>query len=123
MLEYEMGLHVKVAPDDTHQPVSELLREIFVDMECKFYPHVISTDNAGKDQHTMSDTMLELRRDRIQKGLSDPRYTGLTMVVQDIWHARERVARVLNKGHSDYYPALAELKIIFARYIYIFDVS
>ena len=92
-----MALIVKVAPDDSHQPVSELLRE---------------------DQHTMSDTMFEIRKERIQKGLSDPHTTGVTMV-QDIWHARERVARALNRGHADYYPALAELKIIFARYALI----
>ena len=114
-----MTLIVKVAPDDSHQPVAELLQKIFVDMECKHYPHVISTDNAGKDQHTMSDTMFEIRKQRIQKGLSDPHTTGVTMVVQDIWHARERVARALNRGHADYYPALAELKIIFARYALI----
>ena len=106
---------MKVAPDDSHRPVSELLREIFVDMECKHFPYVISTDNAGKDQYTMSDTMFELRKERIHAGLSDPRSTGVTMVVQDIWHARERVARVLNKGHADCYPALTELKVVFAR--------
>ena len=58
-------LSVKVAPDDSYQPVGELLREIFVDMECKHFPHVISSDNADKDQHTMSDTMFQLRKERI----------------------------------------------------------
>ena len=69
-----------------------------------------------KDQHTMSDTMFQLRAERIQNGLSDARTTNPTMVVQDILHVRERVARLLNRGHPDYYAALAELKLIFARY-------
>ena len=90
--------NAKVVPDDSHQPVGELLKEVFVDMGCKEFPRVIATDNAGKDQHTMSDTMFELRKERIQLGLSSPRTTPITTVVQDIWHARERVARLLNKS-------------------------
>jgi len=105
-----------VVPDDSHQHVDQLLREIFVDMACKHFPHVLATENAGKDQHTMSDTMAVLRQERIRQGLSDPATTGITTIVQDIWHARERVAKLLNRGHADYYPALAELKIVFAKY-------
>lgn len=76
----------------------------------------MATDNAGKDQHTVSDTMAAVRQERIQRGLSNPATAGFTTIVQDIWHARERVAKQLNWGHADYYTALAELKVIFARY-------
>ena len=37
------------------------------------------------------------------------------MVIQDLWHARERIAKQLKKAHPDYRRALSSLKAVFAR--------
>ena len=102
---------------DSHQPVSELLQEIFVDMECKRYPHVISTDNAGKDQHTMSDTMFELRKDHIPGRRACQTLAALASPWSYLACVQTHGKGVHNRGRSHYYPALAELKVVFARYI------
>ncbi len=107
---------LQVVPDDSHEPVSELLQEVLVTLSCKSFPVVISTDNAGKDQHTMSDTMHMIRAELIrQERISAS--TPETVVVQDVWHARQRIVILLNRGHPDYYSALPELRAIFARQV------
>lgn len=105
---------MQVVPDDSHEPVSELLQEVLVTQRCKYFPAVISTDNAGKDQHTMSDTMHMIREELIHQERISPS-TPETVVVQDVWHARQRIAILLNRGHPDYYSALPELRATFAR--------
>lgn len=109
---------MQVVPDNSHEPVSELLQEVLVTQRCKHFPAVISTDNAGKDQHTMSDTMHMIREDLIHQERISPS-TPKTVVVQDVWHARQRIAILLNRGHTDYYSALSELRATFARHITI----
>ena len=103
-----------MVPDDSHEPVSELLQEVLVQQHCKHFPAVISTDNAGKDQHTMSDTMHAIRAELIRLERI-PASTPETIVVQDVWHARQRIGILLNRGHPDYYTAVPELRAIFAR--------
>ncbi len=104
----------QVVPDDSHEPVDELLREIFVNKGCKFFPVHVATDNVGKDQHTMSDSMHDIRADCIKLGRISAE-TPPSVVVQDVWHARQRIAVLLSSNHPDYYAAMAELKVIFAR--------
>lgn len=106
---------LQVAPDDSFGPVDDLLQEVFVEMGCKDFPVLIATDNVGKDQYTMSDAMFAIRRRRIELGLSEASNLPITIVVQDVWHARERLAKLLAMGHPDYYAAMSELKIVFAR--------
>ena len=105
---------MQVVPDDSHEPVDELMREIFVDKGCKFFPVHVATDNVGKDQHTMNDTMFNIRADCIKMGRIG-NDTPVSQVVQDVWHARQRIAVLLNRNHFDYHAAMAELKVVFAR--------
>ena len=74
---------LQVVPDDSHEPVSELLQEVLLTQRCKYFPVVISTDNAGKDQHIMSDTMHTIGAELIREqhiSASMPK----TIVVQDV---------------------------------------
>lgn len=112
-------LGCKVVPDDSHEPVDELLREVFVDKGCKCFPVHVATDNVGKDQHTMSDSMHNIRAECIKLGRISAD-TPQSVVVQDVWHARQRIAVLLSCSHPDYYAAMAELKVIFARHAYYF---
>ena len=84
----------QVVPDDSHQPVDELLREVFVDKGCKHFPVHVATDNVGKDQHTMSDSMHNIRAECIKLGRISAD-TPQSVVVQDVWHARQRIAVLL----------------------------
>lgn len=104
----------QVVPDDSHEPVDELMREIFVDKGCKYFPVHVATDNVGKDQHTMSDSMHKLRAECIKLGRISAS-TPSPVIVQDVWHARQRIAVLLNRTHPDYFAAMAELKVVFAR--------
>lgn len=96
--------------------MGELLWKVLVDEGCMHFPRLIATDNAGKDQHTMSDTMHEIRAELVSKG-SIPACTPETVVVQDVWHARQRIGVLLNRNHPDYFSALTDLKVVFARYV------
>jgi len=74
----------------------------------------VATDNVGKDQHTMNDSMHDIRADCIKLGRISID-TPHAMVVQDVWHTRQRIAVLLNRNHPDYYAAMADLKVVFAR--------
>lgn len=106
---------LQVAPDDSFGPVGDLLRDVFVTSACKEFPILIATDNVGKDQYTMSDEISAIGQQRIELGLSQADNLPNTIVVQDVWHARERIAKLLAMGHPDYYTALSELKVVFGR--------
>ena len=62
----------------------------------------------------MSDSMHNMRADCIKLGRISAE-TPPSVVVQDVWHARQRIAVLLSSNHPDYYAAMAELKVIFAR--------
>ena len=104
----------QVAPDDSHGPVDRLLREVFVDKGCKFFPRHVSTDNVGKDQHTMSDSMHNIRAECIEQGRISAS-TPPAVIVQDVWHARQRIGVLLNRNHPDYNATVADLRVVFAR--------
>lgn len=100
-------------PDDTYERVDELLENIFVLQKCKHLPEFFSTDNVAKDQYTVADKFKAIRAARAELGLSSH---PVTQVLQDIWHARERVSRELKRSHPDYFQAVAQLNQIFGRY-------
>lgn len=105
-------LCLQVVPDDTFERVDELLYQIWVEQACKHLPEFFSTDNVSKDQYTVADKFKEIREQRAALGLTqDP----VTKVLQDIWHARERISRELKRAHPDYFQAVAQLNQIFAR--------
>lgn len=99
-------------PDDTFERVDELLESIFLHLKCKHLPKFFSTDNVGKDQYTIADKFKAIRAARADVGLSSQ---PVTQVLQDIWHARERVSRELKRSHPDYFQAVAQLQQIFGR--------
>lgn len=102
----------QVVPDDTFEHVTQLLREIWINGRCKHLPAFYSTDNVGKDRYTITDALKDIRSARALLYLST---TPITVVLQDLWHARERVSRELKRGHPDYYQAVAALNYIFGR--------
>lgn len=101
-------------PDDTFEHVTKLLEEIWVEKECHHLPAFYSTDNVGKDRYTVSDAFRDIRSAR--EALHHLSTTPITVVLQDIWHARERVSRELKRSHPDYFQAVAALNHIFGRY-------
>ena len=103
---------MQVVPDDTHEGVDALLKEIWIDKKCTDPPAFYATDNIAKDRYLVADTFAEIRQSRQALGLTT---MPLPEIHQDVFHARERVARTLNKGHPDYFGALAALKKIFGR--------
>ena len=103
-------------PDDSHSHVHKLLEEIWLRAMCGNMPVVFSTDNAGKERLNVANSFRAIGRARRLLGLScEPEGGSDVVVSQDIFHARERIARELKRGHPDYYPAVAHIKKIFAR--------
>ena len=107
------GSDLQVVPDDTHDWAHALLRQIWVEQSCKHVPPFYSTDNVGKEQYTAVHSFGQIIADRLVANPS--RSEEPPVVLQDVFHARERVVRTLKRGHSDYFAALAELKAVFGR--------
>lgn len=107
-----LGVTLQIVPDDTYERVDELLENIFLLQKCKHLPEFFSTDNVAKDQYTVADKFKAIRAARAELGLSSQ---PVTQVLQDIWHARERVSRELKRSHPDYFQAVAQLNQIFGR--------
>ena len=92
--------------------VDSLLKEIWISHKCNDLPAFYSTDNVAKDKYLVADSFADIRRAQQILGLT----TGpLIEIHQDIFHARERVARTLHRRHPDYCDALAGLKKVFGR--------
>ena len=102
----------QVVPDDTHEGVDGLLKDIWIRQKCKAVPAFYATDNVAKDRYLVADSFAAIRQARQALGLTTE---PVTEIHQDIFHARERVARTLNKGHPDYLTALNALKKVFGR--------
>ena len=101
-----------MVPDDTHEGVDSLLKEIWISQKCIDLPAFYSTDNVAKDRYLVADSFADIRRARQLLGLTTE---PITEIHQDVFHARERVARTLHKGHPDYYGALSGLRKVFGR--------
>ena len=99
-------------PDDTHDGIDCLLKEIWINQKCNALPAFYATDNVAKDRYMVADSFAEIRQARQTLGLTTE---PVTEIHQDVFHARERVARTLNKSHSDYSNAMAALKRVFGR--------
>lgn len=107
---------MQVVPDDTHEGVDCLLKDIWINQKCSALPAFYATDNVAKDRYLVADSFAEIRQARQTSGFTaEP----ITEIHQDVYHARERVARTLVKGHPDYFGALKGLRKVFNRSITI----
>jgi hypothetical protein len=68
---------------------------------------VLYTDNLHKDSSGFESVCNAIERLRRADG-SLQRPAHPTKVLQDLWHARERVTRTLAKDHPDYKAAVGE---------------
>lgn len=105
---------MQVVPNDTHAFVESLIREIY--QNCPRFPEVIYTDNVGKDRNELKAIIRRMQQERAAASDVDQDYQEVN-VVQDLYHARERIATTLPKAHPDYKPALAALKELLARVV------
>ena len=101
-----------MVPDDTHDGIDCLLKQIWINEKCNALPAFYATDNVAKDRYLVADSFAEIRQARQTLGLTTE---PVTEIHQDVFHARVCVARTLSKSHPDYFSALAALKKVFGR--------
>ena len=92
-----------MVPDDTHEGVDPLLKDIWIDQKWNEMPASYATYNVAMDKYVVANTFADIRADLATLRLTTVPHTEIH---QDTLHARERVATTLNKGHPDYYGAL-----------------
>jgi len=106
-------LAYKVVPNDKREELSLLLKQIwstpnrFIETKC------IYTDNVKVDQSTIKTTFKDCHRN----------YDELIKVLLDIFHAKERVNKELDKYHPDKKAATADLSAIFAKLHHLYSYS
>ena len=101
-----------MVPDDTHDGIDCLLKQIWINEKCNALPAFCATDDVAKDRYLAADSFAEILHAWQTLGLTTE---PVTEIHQDVFHARERVARTLNKSHPDYFSALAALEKVFGR--------
>ena len=94
----------KIVPNDTKEYLSELLSDIWSNSEV--ITKAMYTDHPAKD----SKTIISNWNQYFDKDKCDE-----IIVLQDIYHAQNRVLKVMNKKHSDYKIAEKEIKEIIFR--------
>ena len=101
----ELGLVIawKIVPNDTREHVTQLIRDYYGSSPIKIPPRVFYTDDVAADKNSLK----ELMDDLIPEDDFD--------VIQDIWHAQQRIIRLLARQHPDHYSAVTTFKNIFSR--------
>lgn len=114
---------IKVCPSEGHVHQAELLQEMYVPPNSthgvmKHAPEAIYTDNYSKDVKFLVDLAASIIDARNPPGQArmDPTVIK-TVIMNDIWHARMRVERLLLKNHPQYKAAVSEWRAIFSRLV------
>jgi hypothetical protein len=91
-------------PDDTKRHVADLIEEYFAtSVTSPIITSVFYTDNVVADS-----PQLEKVFDKVQPNDD-------IWVMQDVWHAQQRIVKLLSKRHNDYGAATKAIKAIFGR--------
>ena len=100
-------LNFKVVPNDTRNYVTEIIEQIYdqIPVKDRMPMEFFFTDNVLTDTRSIQELGKKLFPERKHK----------VFVLQDIWHAQQRVIAVLHKGHPDYGVAVSSIKKIFSQ--------
>jgi hypothetical protein len=99
-----MAVNYQIVPNDKRDFVKKLLEEIWRTEDSNVVPSVVYTDNPKVDSSIINETFSHCFPE-------DP--TGVEVLL-DIYHAKVRVLREMNKHHPDYAAAKSDLTSIFA---------
>jgi len=105
-------LCMQVVPDDSHLGVDALLKEIWIEKQCWDVPKFYATDNVAKDRYLVAETFEDIQKFRQDRGLAEQ---PAPEILQDVYHARERVTRMLSRSHPDHLNALGAARKVFNR--------
>ncbi len=93
--EYNQVLDWKIVPNDSARYIKDSLERIWSTPNRKIVPQAHYTDHVVKDTNSISSLFKEIYP-KEQKSID---------VLQDIWHAQERVFRVMDSYHADFKSA------------------
>jgi hypothetical protein len=100
-------LAFKVVPSDTRSFLQEMLKEIWTTPDLSVKCDAIYTDNPKVDKNAILTTYHSTFPDQIDT----------LDVCLDIFHAKNRVVKELQRSHPDYRAAVSELGKIFGKVI------
>lgn len=94
----------KIVPNDTRAHVSELISEYFHEGDpTSVVTQVFYTDNVVSDQNKLQEIFTKIQ----------PK--SKVAVIQDLWHAQQRIIKLLAKVHPDFKESTKEIRAVFQR--------
>jgi hypothetical protein len=104
--EYGNVIGIRITPTQENIHIENMLEDIWSVKSC-VDPNCVYTDNAPLHESAVYNAL----KTRFSKSLADLKKQ--VHVLQDVWHAIQRIRKTLPASHPDYYVAKAELSQIY----------